>query len=286
MIRRLYISAPLFSQSLLLLVLMGFVSNIVAHGVAFTWLSLPAESVFSTLQLWRLVLYPFASMSSASVALLATVLALFAPSLEKMMSTRRLALYVGVLVLAQGLVYATLLSQSSQHVVLSGGDSISFFLLGLFAFLMPRRVLRIGNVVEIRGLFLAFVLALTAFCVSALTAYKDPSAYIFTGALSGAIGVAYAVLVTTQLQLKLLRFRSYAMEVDSFIDQHVESPHLEVATTSIGRERTQQSMVAVQTEQVTEDDINRILDKIFEQGQESLTTAEREILEAYSQRLR
>lgn len=265
---------------------MGFLSNVVAHNMAYTWLSLPAGSVFSSLELWRLVSYPFSSMSSASVILLCTVLALFAPSLEKMLSTKRLALYVAGLVLAQGLLYATLLAQSSQNVVLSGGDSISFFLLGLFAFLMPRRVLRINNVIEIRGLFLVFVLALTAFCVSALTAYKDPSTYFFTGALSGAIGVAYAVLVSTQLQLKLLRFRSYAMEVESFIDQHVESPHLEaVATTSV-RERLQQPSPPAVAEQITEEDINRLLDKIFEHGQDSLTESERAILEEYAQRLR
>lgn len=286
MMRRLYHTAPLFSQTLLLCIAMGFLSNVVAHNMAYTWLSLPAASVFSSLELWRLVLYPFSSMSSASVILLCTVLALFAPSLEKMLSTKRLALYVAGLVLAQGLLYATLLAQSSQNVVLSGGDSISFFLLGLFAFLMPRRVLRINNVIEIRGLFLVFVLALTAFCVSALTAYKDPSTYFFTGALSGAIGVAYAVLVSTQLQLKLLRFRSYAMEVESFIDQHVESPHLEaVATTSV-RERLQQPSPPAVAEQITEEDINRLLDKIFEHGQDSLTESERAILEEYAQRLR
>ena len=269
----------------MLLVMMGFLSNMVAHNVAYTWLSLPASSVLTSLELWRIVLYPLSSMSSASVVLLCTVLALFAPALEKMLSTKLLAIYVGTLVLVQGLLYSFLLNQSSQPVVLSGGDSISFFVLGLFAFAMPRRVIRINNVIEIRGLFLVFVLALTAFCVSALTAYKDPSTYFFTGALSGAIGVAYAVLVSTQLQLKLARFRSYTVEVDSFLDQHVESPHVRVVSTSVRRERAEPVVDTLLTEQVTEEDINPILDKIFEFGQESLTQEERSLLEEYAQRL-
>jgi membrane associated rhomboid family serine protease len=294
MIRRLYRTAPLLSQSLLLLVTMGFLSNVVAHNIAFDLLSLPASTMVSSNEWWRLVLYPFASMNSASVILICAVLSLFGPAVEKMLSTRTLAAYIGILILGQGILYAAFLSQTPQPVVLSGADSISFFLLGLFAFLMPRRVLRINDLVEIRGLFLVFVLSLTAFCVSLLTAYRDPSSYFFTGALSSAIGVAFAVLVSTRLQLKLMKFRSYAFETEaeSFSDLPVETPRVKVYVRQAKVENRVENVVEAdvpvlpQLHLTREDELNRLLDKIYAEGQHSLSDDERTFLEQYARTLR
>ncbi|MFM2134208.1 MAG: Rhomboid family [Bacteroidota bacterium] len=294
MIRRLYRNAPLLSQGLLLLVTMGFLSNVVAHNIAFDRLSLPASTIVSSNEWWRLVMYPFSSMNSASVILLCAVLALFGPSVENTLSTRKLAAYIGALILGQGILYTAFLSQTPQPVVLSGGDSISFFLLGLFAFLMPRRVLRINDLVEIRGLFLVFVLSLTAFCVSLLTAYRDPSSYFFTGALSSAIGVAFAVMVSTRLQLKLMRFRSYTIEAEaeSFADLPVETPRVKMYVRQTGVEnRIEKVMEAEASSPIKiqvnrEDELNRLLDKIYAEGQASLNDEERTFLEQYSRTMR
>lgn len=203
-----------------------------------------------------------------------------------MLTTARMAAYVVSLILVQGLVYALFLSNSPQNVVLSGGDALSFFILGLFAFLMPRRVLRMHNVFEIRGLFLVFVIALTAFSVSVLTAYKNPSTYFLTGALSSAIGVAFAVLVSTRMQLQLLRFRRFRMEQESEMEEevlrHTARSHERFTETVTVEKSVRKSLDPSIRELNPEESLNEILDKILEHGKDSLSAEEIAFLQSYS----
>jgi hypothetical protein len=91
-----------------------------------------------------------------------------------------------------------------------------------------------------------------------------------------------------------MKFRSYAFETEaeSFSDLPVETPRVKVYVRQAKVENRVENVVEAdvpvlpQLHLTREDELNRLLDKIYAEGQHSLSDDERTFLEQYARTLR
>lgn len=282
-----YTNVPVFSQLFLVAAGMCFILNIFGHSIAYNLFALTPAAITQNFEFWRLLTYPLATTSTESFLLLTISVGLFSSLLELSFSTRRFILSILGLVISQGLLYVVAFGGVSKGVVLSGGDGISFFLMAMYTFVMPNRSIHVWRRIEIRGLFVVMVLALTSFFFSAYRAYHDTSDLFYYGAISSAYGVVFAVLLTSVLHQRLKRVRRLNGRIaPERIDERFVEQEEELVSTFGKSDRGVSKLYYPEAHRDEEELMNQLLDKIFEHGQDSLTPEEKSFLEDYSQRMR
>ena len=211
-------------------------------------------------QVWRLVTYPFfmlASMHSLIGSILSLlwvgiIIAMFGGELETIIHTNRLAIALGVSVIAGGILFSFL----SSGGVLAGPGIISMFMLAGFAYMWPRRE------ISILGLFWvkSWVIALAVYILSIIPMSGmqiDTSAANLFGPTFGALAaIAYFHIA----------YRQYSFG-RGFLNKS-EEIFIRKRRPAID-ERSPKSI---------EVRIDAILDKIASTGMQSLSKEEREFL--------
>ncbi len=284
---KLYHNAPVFSQVFLAASLMCFILNIVGHNSAFNFLALDPNRVLHNFELWRLLSYPLSTLSLASFMLLSFSIGIFSSALEVAFSTKRFVGTIASLVLAQGLVYTALCAGFSQPYVLSGGDTVSFFVMAMFVFVQPTRSVSLWRRYEVRGLSLALSFVGLSIGYRSYLAIHDGPEQLYYGVLPAIFGVVFAIMLTTVVhqQLKRVRRLNNVSHVD-FMDERLIEQEEELVSSFGKSDRALSKLYYPEPQRSDEEMLNLLLDKIFEHGQESLTPEEKTFLEDYSQRMR
>lgn len=291
---KLYQQAPLFSQLFIVIALMFFVLNIFSKGALSSVFSLRPFEVSELFQWWRLFTFPLASSSIESISLLLISMGLFAPALEVSLSTRWFSLSVISLFVLQGLLFTLTFGYIDNHTMLTGADSLSFFIMASYTFIIPHRSIQLWKDKEVHGLSLVIAITALAFFVSSFYAVRSTEHY-FNGALSSAYGVLGAIVLTVIIHRRLRAIRKQDAFADQDYYEYKQRPQQEneselvetgvPTTTSTPRIPVQQQFTHSLPVESDEERMNRLLDKIFDEGQESLTPEERLFLDDYSRKL-
>jgi hypothetical protein len=292
---KLYQQAPLFSQLFMIVVLMFFVLNIFSKGALSSVFSLRPYEVIDTIQWWRIFTFPLATSSIESISLLLISMGLFAPALEVSLSTRWFSLSVLGLFALQGLLFTLTFGYIDDRAMLTGADSLSFFIMASYTFIIPHRSIQLWKDKEVHGLSLVIAITALAFFVSSFYAVRSTEHY-FNGALSSAFGVLGAIVLTAIVHRRLRAIRKQTAFADQDYYEYKHRPQQEneselvetgaPSTSSTPRIPVQQQFTHTLPVESDEERMNRLLDKIFDEGQESLTSEERLFLDEYSRRIR
>ncbi len=286
-VKKLYHNAPVFSQLFLVVSLMCVVLNYFGHHVVYSLFALNPTTVLQHGEWWRVLSYPLAGEHPLSFLLLIVSVGIFASALEISFSTRRFAVMIAAVVLAQGLSYTALCSSIPSAPWLSGGDVIAFFVMAMFVFIQPSRNIVLWKNVEIRGLHLALILSGQALVYKVYGVVHDGSEQLYYGVLPSLFGVVSAIMITTFVQQRLRRVRRVQFgHAAERLDQRIIEEEEELVSSLGSSDRALSKMYYPDPPRSEEEMMNILLDKIFEHGQDSLTQEEKQFLEEYSQRMR
>lgn len=293
--KRIAHNGTLFSQLFMIVAAVAFVLHLFFKGMGTTVLHnsllLNTATILQQHEFWRILTFPFSSPDGESFLLFVIAFGFFAPMLESVLTTRMFAASVTGLFLTQAIVFLLAFSSvGGQLPVLAGLDSLSFYVLALFTFILPNRSVRLWKHLEIRGLHL--VLALSAAALLYVVCYATITKNIeyFYGAIASAFGVLYAFVMTLFIHrtVRTLRKREAYYHISTISDEEKYEEEAELVSTTGSGNPQRQPTVPLYTPKPhlsDEEMLNYLLDKIYEQGQDSLTVEERSFLEEYSRRM-
>lgn len=265
-------------------ILFYFLSNEVA-----LFFALNPQKVINDIEIWRVFTYPFVSLSIAEVVLLIFTFWVIAPKIEYYILNKPLLLVsYGIFISLQG-IFATLLF-ARENLFLVGTEGLSFGVI-TFYFLIFYRIVNQYQEVSLRLLIqTAIVLFLWIMWVSLDSyIYQRPSlinafGFALLGIILGIIGYYFAKPNIKELMHARLinyeKLRSSFIEPDEKFEQYHQNRrgNVRIDFEEIVSERDPQ----LRSVDLNEDKLNRILDKIYEQGKNSLSNDELKFLENYS----
>ncbi len=240
-------SLPPLTRSLIVALVVMLLLSLITQSRSSSLTALEGNYAIAHFQFWRLLTYPFASITVFPVLATCMLIFFFGAELEKIVHTTTLAIFLAIGVLACGLIIA--LADPSAVVVAPG--FLSMFVLAGFTYLWPKREVSIFGVVQIRVWVIAVILFFLAIIPMDSMHMNLSWANLFPpffAALSAAV-------------LFHIKFRQYAVgrgvlkSVDNILPARraAESRSVEV-------------------------EIDAILDKISTKGMDSLSKQEREFL--------
>ena len=276
--------------------------NFVFDGVLFSYFALNTEKIFLNYEFWRLLSYPFIFSSAEGLFLFVIIFVFLSPKLEYFLSAKIYPLFLSMISFVIGAT--TTIVFNTKKIEIGGMEGISFFVIALFIFLLVRD----KYLVRKRP---ALMICITT--VAIWGAFKVAVAFLggihlivpsLVFAVSGFI-IGFLVYLQIHYVIKIKIKRSKVKTTE----QKLKLPSAEELTfimyqNPIFRELITNSNVSnsaksVQTdvnvdyapdnlEQDTMNDeerLNMILEKIFENGKDSISPAELSFLEKYSNKL-
>lgn len=291
MMKRHYETSPIFSQLFLVVAGVCFTVNLIVRGALQQHLALIPASILNDVEIWRLVTFPFSSPSIESFLLLVVSVGLFAPLLESALGSLRFTVASVMLLLIHGIAHTAIFGITQQQIMLSGADSLSFFTMALYTFVIPYRSIYLWKNVEIRGIHAVLAIVFCSFAVSCWRAQYNTDVF-FTGAIASAFGVLFSVITVYVLNIKIHKSHTINRTDDTdklwmgISDDRYEEEELVHTGGDASHHQRQQYPLPFQPELNDEEVLNLLLDKIYEHGQDSLSEHEKNFLEEYSKKLR
>ncbi|MBS1536206.1 MAG: rhomboid family intramembrane serine protease [Bacteroidetes bacterium] len=273
-----------YSQRFLLIAGVVYLLNSATKGLIGVNLELYPSLVLQHFQLWRILTYPIASLSISGMMLLSLSLYFFGEELE-MVFRRRLPLFLLAITLFQGIGY-TLLFQDSG-VPLAGGEAISFYILTLFLWTFPRRAIDLFGL-HVRGDVIILIASFIFLTVSAIEVLLTKTPYFPLVTQSG-LGIFAGLLTVFMYMQSSSRAKTNRSTVITSAPSLFNEEYLPVESDfQQGYSSVSPALRHVSSyEHMTdEEQANILLDKIFSNGTESLSSDEREFLEYYSKNLK
>jgi membrane associated rhomboid family serine protease len=282
----------LFSRILVFIYLIIGLASYLSNGVAYNLLSLNPVIAVSNSELWRLFSFSFVPGNIEGTLLFSFVFWFIAPILEERFRTRKFALLLVLIASLQGAIFTLLFWGKPLNI--AGGEGVALFVLTLYMFL---EVSDDGNAMnfyarKIRSL--PFVVLTTVVWFSSVLIHNSfvSNSGFTVSIIAGAFGIILGAIMFMQIKAAdylLGRRKSISSPV-------VNIPNPEELITSLhtSRKRALQNHFDEEDEYeeefsaadyFSEDRLNAILDKINEQGKDSLTSDEKLYLEEYSKYL-
>lgn len=275
-----------FSQRFLLVAAMVYLLNSASKGLVGSYLALHPQLVLHNFQIWRLFTYPLASSSIGGMLVLSLSMFLFAEELEQIYR-KRLPLFMLALTTFIGVGY-TLLFQDSA-LPLQGSEHLSFYVMTLFIWSFPRRSVEVIGL-QIRGDVIILISSFCFFTFSTVEIILSKSPF-FGLVIQSGLGI-FCGLLTVFMYLQAATSRRRKAYEAEFPQIPMDAPFEPVAEADyVPYKKYPNLSMAHQFQSRNdgtsdEDHANFLLDKIFNQGTDSLTPAEREFLEQYSHSLK
>ncbi|MGQ9819684.1 MAG: rhomboid family intramembrane serine protease [Candidatus Kapaibacteriales bacterium] len=253
------------------------------------FLALNPQKVINYTEIWRLFTYPFVSLSIAEVVLFIFTFWVIAPKIEYYILNKPLLIVsYGVFILLQG-IFSTLLF-ARENLYLVGTEGLSFGVI-TFYFLIFYRIVNQYQDVSLRFLiqtaFVIFFWIMGASVDSYI--YQRPSlinafGFALMGVTLGIISYYFAKPYVKELMDT--RLMDYEKLRRSFLEPDVkyEPSHQDrqnFLQSDFPEAFGELSYRSVDTE-FNEERLNKILDKINEQGKDALSKDELKFLENYS----
>ena len=278
------------SVSFRLLIAAGiiYISDFITNGFISGYISLQPTLVLEKLELWRLITFPFARGTVEGTMLSLTVFYLYGPKLEEILNHTLFSLILVLFTFLQGTILTLIYWQSTS--VLTGMEGLGFFVMLLFTFFKKGKRLYVWLFKPIKTAVLTsiiFILWGTSLLIHSLLVI-DGHLLLLKGLLAALIGLTAACV--SYMQIRTTR---------NLIKERLEEKGLvipkpeELTPALIEQNELRKFSQSLKEEpayfgdfKYTEDRLNEILDKINEQGKDSLTKEEKLFLEGYSKNVK
>jgi membrane associated rhomboid family serine protease len=280
------------SHRLLLLFGGFYFLNIVLRGLLTQWCALLPFASVGGGQYWRFATYPFASNGFWEMLSTGAVFYFFAPEVERILHPPRMVMLIAVFVVVHGLVYAPLLWISSAP--LAGTGAIALFILTMYVYLYPTGEVSLFGLIPLRATMLLGIMFIVAVAGSFLSMSFNPAALINAFADAG-FGIFFGFIFSHLYFGKFSAGSRALFQREQRSTRRAQTPTpttpASVARspfTAVGETERRLSLSGEQSggdEELDEDRLNEILDKINEKGQDALTPQERKFLRDYANKL-
>lgn len=257
----------------------------------FSSLALNPYFVINEIQIWRLITYPLLSLSIAEVFLFIYSFWVLGPKVENCFRKNYYLLSLIIFIFLQGLLTAALFGKEKFYLV--GTEGLSFYLITLYYLIYFRIIsqyesLPLRNLVQTALVVFFWLMAATldSFIYERNTlvnSFAFAIVGIFIGTLSYLQNRSFATELIQQRYRDIFLFRKRLEEFENEFYMEEEAETLAnnkfPVSTAVAKDVKQTNIP------FTEENLNRILDKILEKGKESLTHEELEFLKEYSKNL-
>lgn len=273
------------SHTILFLVLLGYCANYFSGGIANQYLELIPAKVWSNFELWRLISFPFAIPGLESILLFSFSFYFVASKIEVLFKEKIYPMFIGLMVLFQGIFVSLVFRDSSM--IFSGADGISFLMIFLFVFLSLNSK-SIPNWYK-PARTVTFSLLIGVLWLSVLMYRSDisNSNIVVSSAFNALFGMFFSVITFLKIRSEIIIRKKNRIE--SQLPYVIPTPE-ELKYALMGEIRKKQfnsledeySYPLADEFHPDEERLNEILDKISEYGKDSLTVSEMQYLENYS----
>jgi membrane associated rhomboid family serine protease len=285
---------PVSHRILLALSVFYFVNTIGLHGALTAVLALIPTEAIGKWQYWRFFTYPLA-VTGWSILPASIVLYFFAPEVEQILSTRKLVLSMLMFTVLHAVIYTPLMLFSNAP--LAGPQALALMILTMYVYLYPSGEAMLFGMLPLRASVLLAIVMGVALIEPLIFPPVSPLEYIHVLA-DEVFGVLCGFMFAY-----LYFGRSSDDTVFGFMGKKTsikQAPPLPrrtpTATASAGFSPLQSldagnpltsyaNTENANEEQLDEDRLNEILDKINEKGQSALTNAEQQFLKDYASKL-
>ncbi len=276
-----------FSKVILLFLTLFYLTNNVLAGFLTSYLSLNPSKIVNSYELWRLVSYPLALNSFESYVLTAVALFFFSSRIEKLFSKNVFPITLGLTVVLYGLLTSLVFFNVKHNF--SGLEGISVFLLALYSFLNIKKRIYINKQFNFPLAISSSSIILTWACFKSLSI-----SYLGGSIINDLVyPLSFGLFAGFAFYLRILFLeQNYESAPDertihglSFPNQNELSPAL-ITNNDAQRVKSflenESNYILAEDANINEDELNRILDKIFIDGKDALTLDENKFLDEYS----
>jgi len=288
-----YIST-MFTWKLISIVIFLHLIDIAFAGQMSYYLALNPYSAIEGAEFWRVVTYPFAQGNTASLLLFLMTFTFFGTKVELNLGGKLFSLYLFLITIFAGTLNSVLFYDT--QITFQGMDILSFFLMGMFLFLNPKIKIQFFNITQVSGVVLSALFLMIWFGTNILEGFQFEKQTFFALFSLPIIAITMSFLISIILKFRFSSDYNYSFndEDRSFLkeDNRYESDdddlHLELITKELRKKsenRNEEKVILTNDPQINEDKMNEILDKILEQGKDSLSTNEKRFMTEYSKYL-
>ncbi|MEJ5285693.1 rhomboid family intramembrane serine protease [Bacteroidetes/Chlorobi group bacterium Naka2016] len=262
----------------------------IGNEIAYSLLALNPRLVIFDIQIWRLFTFPLVSLSIPEAFLFAYTFWVLGPKVENCFHKNYFLLSLVIFIFLQGFLTTALFGKENFYLV--GTEGLSFYLITLY-YLIYFRIVSQYETLPLRSMvqtaFVIFFWLMASMLDSYIyerntlvNSFSFALVGIFVGSLSYLQNRSFAIEL---LQQRYLDFISFRKKLEEFESEEMD----ELITKKNETEMNEASNLPKEEIKVnlsfTEDNLNRILDKILEKGKESLTPEEIKFLKEYSKKL-
>lgn len=280
------------AHRILVILAIGFVLNLVTQGLLSDYARLVPALAVHNYEFWRIITYPIAATGFWNLFSASLLLYFFGPEIEQLLRPERFIRYTLLFLLLHGVLHTLLLAGTATP--LAGSYAYALALLIVFAYVYPGAEFSLFGIISLRAwvlatLFVAF--SVISPLILVLNGGLSVAAFL-TGPITGIVGG----LLFAHLYFHKYHIPSLADVIRSR-NKPVVTQQAQPVTPVVKRTRTeytpskgkrmQSPAMYNEADDTTLDEhrLNDILDKISEQGRDSLSEEEIEFLEDYARRL-
>ncbi len=263
-----------------------FLGDLFTKGELTHLLELSPAAVISDHEYWRLFTYAFVMPSFITMLIASFALYLFFPELERLLGSWNFYRNAIVFLFTIGVLYC-LMGNSAPNF--AGPEPLVLAAMIVFAYLYPSMELSLFGIISLPA-WIAVMLFIGVSVLPDLFAIVDQpqsfGAFLCTDLLGVATGIGFAHLYFAQHPQRATDRTRQVEESELNDSETTDSEHvLQVFGPRKAERRSEMIAGPANDELLNEDRLNEILDKIHLKGEASLTAAERQFLEDYSNRL-
>ncbi len=250
-------------------------------------MALNPHLVIYEIQIWRLVSYPILPLSIAEAFLFIYSFWALGPKVENCFKKNYYPISLFVFIFLQGLLTTALFGKENFYLL--GTEGLSFYLITLYYLTYFRIVsqyesLPLRNMVQTALVVFFWLMAATldSFIYERnilINSFSFAIVGIFVGTFSYLQNRSFAIELIQQRYRDFVSFKKKLEELENSNIQDVEHSLIKTETSSILVDSHPMK------QNLTEENLNRILDKILENGIESLTDEEIKFLKEYSKKI-
>lgn len=266
-----------------------YLANFVSGGIFMQNLTLVPKLVLKNYDFWRIFTFPFTINSFESFLLFAVSFYFFAPKIENYFNKNVFLLSCGLVSVLFGLTSTMFFA--GNNYIFSGFEQVSLFILFLHSLLNLNKKLNFFDKVYIP------VSILSTSVITSWVFFKSVSFIYVGGALVPHLiyPISFGFLVAVGFYLRILILNYTKIEKDEKIPNFQAATKQELEHAYVSQDEVRRIVKKIEDDftasyplesDLSEENLNEILDKILESGKESLTEAENNFLEFYSKHLK
>ncbi len=273
-----------FSRNFFILSVIAYLADHFMNGALSSILLLGPDFIIQDFQLWRLVSFSLMPASFENIVLMAFSFHIFSFLLEDILHQVLYPILVLLIAALQGILFTLVFWQSD--ISLFGTEGISFFVLALFTALKPTSRLRFFHAFTVKSYKVTAFVALTWIILKSIVIFAGNDTQLWLSAYNMIFGITGGLF--TYMQIKLFKKIRESSEKNPVIPSPEELSMAYISAKSRSMESAEQTRAYIPISDdpdINEEILNEILDKITEQGRNSLSPEEVYFLKEYSRQI-